>query len=175
MADTDIQIAACDVSFGTVAGNIGEVISLGKLTADGLTFSLDDNKTEIFTAQDGTTPVNRINTGRTVSVTLTMAETNLEELSKIFKGTMTFATNKVTIEEAIGTLDSDMWDELVLHPSHLPTSNQSQDVTFPRAAPAANFAQVHKYDEIKGWSLTFNIYKDDSSTPKFVEIGGPSS
>jgi hypothetical protein len=77
-----IKIGAAWVTFGSVAGEIGEVIDLG-YTKGGVTFSMETQSHEVTVDQEGISPVRESILGRRITVTVPLAESDYTKLQAL--------------------------------------------------------------------------------------------
>lgn len=96
----DIEIGACWVYFGSVAGNIGEQVDLG-YTKGGVTISIETSTYPITVDQEGESPVGETIMGRACTVTVPMAESNYARLNKLIPDS-TYVAGVLNIKSGIG-------------------------------------------------------------------------
>jgi len=76
---TDVKLGAAWVTFGTVAGNIGQILDLG-YTKGGVAFAVQTQSHEVTVDQEGITPIAETIIGRMVTLSAPMAESNYQRL-----------------------------------------------------------------------------------------------
>lgn len=151
---TDIELGACWVYFGTVAGNVGEVVDLG-YTKGGVTLTIETGSYEILVDQEGDSPVAESITGRRCVVLAPMAETNFQKLQKLIPdSTYTAATGTLNVMSGIGDDLMDYADELRL----VAKEDTNDVVRIPYAAPVANLQATYLPNAERIWPVQFKAY-----------------
>jgi hypothetical protein len=168
-----IRLGAAWVSFGTVAGNIGEVVDLG-YTKGGVTFMVETGSYEILVDQEGETPVGESITGRRCTVMVPMAETNLERMQKIFPdSTWTGGTGIFEISSGIGDDLMDYSDQLYIESKN----NPDLWIKVYKAAPVASTQATFLPNSEMIWPIQFKGFICESGhtyAGKLLAIHEPS-
>lgn len=167
----NVQLGTCSVKFGDT--------DLG-LTKGGVEVAVATEVYAVTVDQFGTTQINEYITGRTVTVTVPMAETDLEKFHLILPGSTlvtdstTSTKKKLMVPSGIGQSLLSIADELVCHPVALPETDLSQDFTVPKTSPKGEFTFAFRLNEERIYSTTFTGYADLTSNTLFI-IGDPSA
>lgn len=163
---SNVKLGTCKVFFNGV--------DLG-LTIGGVELELTTNTRETKVDQFGDTAVNSIITGRTVKVTVPLAETTLDNLVATMPGA-TLVVDKTTankrridIQSGVGINLFDLAKELRLHPIALPDNDVSEDVYLPKAATGGNIKFAYKLDTERVFNVEFNCFPD--SDGNVMKIG----
>jgi hypothetical protein len=146
---TKIKLGAAWVTFGTVAGNVGEIVDLG-YTKGGVTITMDTTVYEITVDQEGTSPVAATILGRRATVDFSMAESDYERLQKITPES-TYSAGTFIINSGIGSDLMDYTDELVV------TSKADSDdwIKLYKAAPVTSLRATFSPDGERLWPVQF--------------------
>ncbi|MFX1253963.1 MAG: hypothetical protein ACFFCZ_20290 [Promethearchaeota archaeon] len=160
---TKIKLGAAWVTFGTVAGNVGEVVDLG-YTKGGVTITMDTTVYEITVDQEGTSPVAATILGRRATVDFSMAESNYQRLQKIVPES-TYSSGLLDINSGIGADLMNYEDELVV------TSKASaQDyIKLYSAVPVTSLRATFAPDGERLWPVQF-IGLIESGTSKLLGL-----
>lgn len=156
----NVKLGACNVTFNSVA--------LG-LTKGGVEVSITTNKHEVMVDQFGATAINDIITGRTGTVKVPMAETDLAKLLVMFPGSVlvtdkTVATKKkLTIPHGVGISLVDTAAVLTLHPTANAVGDKNDDVTVPLAAPVGDIQFAFMVDQERVYTVEFKMYPDETT------------
>lgn len=167
----NVQLGTCSVTFNTT--------DLG-LTKGGVEVAVATTTYKITVDQFGMTEVNEYITGRTASVKVPMAETDITKLAAVIPGSVivtdavTPTKKKLTVGSSVGTSLRAFADVLTLHPIGLDTTDKSQDFTLPIAAPKGEFNFAFKLDEERVYTVEFVGYPDLSTGVLYV-IGDESA
>jgi hypothetical protein len=157
--NTKVKMGAAWVYFGTVAGNIGEVMDLG-YTKGGVSFTLETATHEITVDQEGTTPIAETIMGRRVQVNVPMAESNYERLNKLIPDS-SFSNGLLEINSGVGGELMDYADEL-----WIVSKKDVQDwIKLYMAAPVANIQASFTADGERIWPVVFKGYVPPSTSP----------
>jgi hypothetical protein len=153
----NVQLGSCSVLFGST--------DLG-LTKGGVEVSVATNTHKVTVDQFGQTEINEYIMGRTCTVKVPMAESDLALLAAVIPGAVlvtdgTVSTKKkITVPHGQGTSLRAFADELVLHPIALAAGSMNQDFTVPIAAPKGEFQFAYKFDEERVYNVEFMGYPD---------------
>lgn len=145
-------------------------------TKGGVDVAVSTETHEVQVDQYGQTPINEFIMGRTVTVTVPLAETTLENLVKIMPGAklVTHASTKVTrvdVPTGVGTSLVELAKTLTLHPINKPESDKSDDFTVHRAATAGALEFAYKLEDERIFNCEFKGYPD--GTGKLFSVGDP--
>lgn len=167
----NVKLGACDVSFNAV--------DLG-LTKGGVKVSFSTQKKDVTVDQFGETIMNSFIMGRTGTVTVPMAETDLTKLASVIPGATlitdhtTSSKKKLVIPTAVGTSLIDTAAVLVLHPTALASSDKSEDVTVPLASPTGQMSFEYQFQNERVYNVEFQMYPDPATGLLFT-IGDPTA
>ena len=160
-----VQLGTCTVTFGTK--------DLG-LTKGGVEVALSSETYKVLVDQFGNTEINEYITGRTVTVTVPLAETDLTKLALVLPGsrivtdTAVPTKKKLVVPTGVGFSLLSVADKLVCHPVALPATDKSQDFTVPLTAPKGEFTFAYKVNEERVYTVTFTGYPDLTTGDLFV-------
>jgi hypothetical protein len=152
----NVKLGVCTVLF--------DEIDLG-FTKGGVEVEVATNTHEVTVDQLGETPIDEIITGRTVKVTVPMAETTLENLVKIMPGSrlITDATTptkkKVIVATGTSTSLLALAKTLTLRPKG---STGADDFTVLKAMTAGAIQFAYQTDQERIFNVVFKGYADDS-------------
>lgn len=149
---TDVKLGSCWVEFGTVAGNVGEVVDLG-YTKGGVTVTMETGSYEILVDQEGDSPIGASITGRRVTVIVPMAESNYNRLQKLIPDSA-YSAGLLEVNSGIGDDLMDYADELKL------TSKADSDdwIKVYKASPVANLQATFLPNTERIWPVQFIGY-----------------
>lgn len=132
---------------------------------------------EVTVDQYGTTPIKEFVTGRTVEVSVPMAETTIENLVKIMPGA-TLVTDSVedtkmyvNVPSAAGLDLLDYAKPLVLHPMANDDMDKSDDFTVFKAATPGALDYQYTLDNERIFNCTFKAYPDSENGNQLFAIG----
>ena len=160
---TKIKLGAAWVTFGTVAGSVGEILDLG-YTKGGVTITMDTTVYEITVDQEGTSPVAATILGRRATVEFSMAESDYERLQKIIPES-TYSAGTLDINSGIGADLMDYMDELVVTAK----ADSNDWVKLYKAVPVTSMRATFAPDGERLWPVQF-IGFIDSSTSKLLAL-----
>jgi|SRR5699024_2796019 len=173
MADIkNVQIGVQNLTYG------GE--DLGH-TSGGCEFGYEPEYTDVVVDLYGNTAVDKALTGEVVRVTVPLAEVTLDKLKhaiptgKIVEDTQG-GRKKLTFGSQAGKRLSENAKELVLHPSWLPNSDKSLDITLHKAVITSEVALPFRKDEQTVYEVEFTALIDESKEDGglLATIGDPS-
>ena len=155
----NVKLGSCNVMFGTT--------DLG-LTKGGVKVSISTQTKTITVDQFGQTIMNEYIMGRSGTVSVPMAESDLTKLAAVIPGatlvTGTPTTKlKLKIPTAVGTSLVTTALPLVLHPTALASTDVSQDVTIPLANVTANITFEYQAENERIYSVEFTMFPDPTS------------
>jgi hypothetical protein len=150
----NVKLGVCTVTFDTT--------DLG-FTKGGVEVEVQTSTHEVTVDQMGETPIDEIIMGRTVQVTVPMAETTLENLVKIMPGsvlvtdTVDPTKKKVVVSTGVSTSLLKLAKELVLRPKG---TNGADDFTIPKAMTAGALQFAYQTDQERVFNVVFKGYAD---------------
>lgn len=153
----NVKLGACDVTFNS--------IPLG-LTKGGVEVNITTNKHPVNVDQFGQSVVNDILMGRTATITVPMAETDLTKLAAVIPGAVlvtdkTVSTKKkLQIPSGTGISLYDTAAKLTLHPTANAVNNKNDDVVAPLASPGGNITFAFQVDQERVYNVEFTVYPD---------------
>lgn len=163
----NVKLGACSVTWkGTDLG----------YTKGGVEVEVSTAKKKIMVDQFGETDVNEYILGRSITVRVPLAESDLTILANVIPGatlvTDSVDSSKLRIDapSAAGVSLRDLAGALSLHPYDQPASYVDEDVTIPLAAPSGDFSFSFRHDEEKVYAVEFTGYVDNS-TGLLYQIG----
>ena len=145
-------------------------------TKGGVDVTVATETHEVQVDQYGQTPINEYVMGRTVTVKVPLAETTLENLTKVMPGAIlvTDSTTKaarVDVPTAVGTSLVDLAKTLTLHPINKPENDKSDDFIVHRAATAGALEFAYKMDDERIFNCEFKGYPNESGI--LFSVGDP--
>lgn len=153
----NVQLGTCSVLFGAV--------DLG-LTKGGVEVQVQTQTYKVTVDQFGSTEINEYITGRTASVKVPMAETDVTLLSSVIPNS-TLVTDgttptkmKLEVNTSSGTSLRTYADKLVLHPIAQDAASKNFDFVLPIASPTGDFTFAYKLDAERIYEVTFYAYPD---------------
>jgi hypothetical protein len=148
---TEIEVGAADLTFGSVAGPVGEVLDLGG-TIGGVRVGIETQSQEITVDQYGTTPVFMVILGRRGSATAPLAQTGLVQLEQLIPGSDYSAVNEeLTVLSGTGDDLRDYADELVI----TSRTNSNFWIKFYKAIPIVSAQAEFVPNGVTVWPVTF--------------------
>ena len=166
----NVQLGACSVSFG--GKDLG-------LTKGGVKVTISTQTKTIQVDQFGETIVNDYIMGRSGTVTVPMAESDLTKLAAAIPGavliTDAISQNlQLQIPTSVGTSLLATAKSLVLHPTANAATNLTQDVTIPLAAVTSNISFEFQYNNERVYNIEFTMYPNPA-TGLMVMLGDPTA
>lgn len=150
-------------------------------TKGGVDVSITTSKRKVTVDQMGESEINEYITGRSVSVKVPLAETDLAMLASVIPGAtlVTDATvttkKKIVVPTAVGSSLRDIAAKLVLHPTHLASSAKNDDFVIPLASPSGDIEFAFKHDEERVYMVEFVGYPDIENDGLLYVIGDESA
>lgn len=151
-------------------------VDLG-LTKGGVSVTVNTDTYEVTVDQYGTTPIKEYVTGRTITVSVPMAETTIDNLVKIMPGA-TLVTDSVEgskkyvkIPSAAGLDLLNFAKPLVLHPVANAEADKSDDLTVFRAGTAGALDYQYSLDNERIFNCEFKGYPDAENENQLFAIG----
>jgi hypothetical protein len=167
----NVRLGACNVKYGTV--------DLG-LTKGGVAVTISTQQKAITVDQFGQTVLNDFIMGRTGTVKVPMAESDLVKLCAVIPGS-TLVTDhidatkkKLLIPSAVGQSLLDTALPLLLHPTANADSNKSEDVLIGLAAPGGNITFDFQAENERIYLVEFTMYPDPA-TGLMLTVGDPTA
>lgn len=155
-----VKLGPCIVKF--------DATDLG-LTKGGVEVAITTNRYEVTVDQFGSTAINDIITGRSGTVTVPLAEYDLNKLLTVIPGATlvsdatTPTKQKLEIPTAVGVSLIETAKVLTLHPKHLPETDRSEDVTVPLASPAGDLQFSFQVENERVYAIEFRMYPDEET------------
>lgn len=162
---TRVKMGAAWVYFGTVAGNVGQVIDLG-YTKGGISFTMETQTHEITVDQEGITPIAETIMGRRVTVNCPMAESYYSRLQYLIPESTFSADGNgylLKIASGVGGALMEYADEVQI----VSKSDPYDWIKLYFAAPVANLNASFTADGERIWPLSFKGY--------VVPVGGANA
>jgi hypothetical protein len=164
-AASRVLVGTCDVTFGA--------IPLG-LTKGGVEVAISSETYKVSVDQFGNTEINEYIIGRTVTVTVPLAETDLAKLKLVTPGS-TIVTDKTTatkkklvVNSGTGISLLGVADVLTCHPVAVAATDKSQDFVVPIAAPKGEFNFAYKINEERVYTVVFTGYPNLTTGDLYV-------
>lgn len=157
----NVKLGVCIATFG--GSDLG-------FTKGGVEVAVESETHEVTVDQNGSAPINAYIMGRTVKVTVPLAETTLENLITTMPGakliTDTVDPNKkyVSVPTGVGLNLLDFAKELVLHPKAKPAEDKTDDFTVFRAATPGAMTYSFTLDQERIFNVEFTGYPNDKGT-----------
>jgi hypothetical protein len=146
------------------------------LTKGGVEVAFATDVQAVTVDQFGDSAVDNVIKGRTVTVTVPLAENDLEKLAACVPGSTLVGTTKkkLVVNASTGTSLRSLAGPLVLHPYALPESDKSKDVTINLASVKGDFTFAFKHDDQKVFSVEFTGFVD-LDTGELFTMGDPDA
>ena len=152
----NVHLGVCKVLFD------GEDLGF---TKGGVDVTVATETHEVQVDQFGQTPINEFIMGRTVTATVPLAETTLENLVKIMPGATLVKDGanaaRVDVPTGVGVSLLDFAKELIFHPVALPDSDKSEDFIIPLAATAGAMEYSFKLEDERIYNCEFKGYPSE--------------
>ena len=167
----NVRLGACNVTYGTT--------DLG-LTKGGVNVTITTQQKTITVDQFGQTIVNDFILGRTGTVKVPMAESDLVKLQAVIPGSTlvtdhtTPTKKKLLIPSAAGMSLLDTALTLTLHPTANAPTDKSVDVTVFLASPGGNISFDFQAENERIYQVEFTMYPDPA-TGLMLTVGDPSA
>jgi len=156
----NVQLGACSATYLTQ--------SLG-LTKGGIKVAFATQKKSVTVDQFGQTILNDYIMGRTGTVTIPMAESDLAKLQAVIVGSTliidhtTPTKTRLVVPTAIGTSLIASAGMLNLHPIGNAATDYSQDVNIPLAAPTGQMTFEYQFENERIYNVEFQMYPNIST------------
>ena len=167
---------AADTGFDFQVNYYGdEAVDLGFCDGD-IELTHEESHVDLTSHQTGTQVLGNISTGSTVSLTINLKETAVNQLRKM----IATGEGDAMIPDGTGASSTEVFGygtsrqfkqtnararKLVLHPSVLPISNKSRDVTVWKAFPKVN-SLAYSGENVLTVPVEFSVYPDYSKQDK---------
>lgn len=168
---SNVKLGPCTVTWGNT--------DLG-FTKGGVEVELSTSKKKIMVDQFGETEVNEFIMGRTVTVRVPLAESDLELFASVIPGSTlvvdstTPTRRKLNIPTGVGVSMRDLAQQLVLHPTNEAASFRDDDFVLPLATPSGDISFAYRHDEERVFMVEFVGYADND-TGLLAVIGDPAA
>lgn len=162
----NIRMGTCKILFD------GEDLGF---TSGGVEVAVATTTHETKVDQYGDTVANEYIMGRTITITIPLVETTLENMAAIIPGATLVETGtgptlkkKVEVKSGTGISLLSLAKELVLHPIAKPDADKSEDLVIPLAATAGAMNFAYKYDAERVFNCEFKGYPDSTTGVLFI-------
>lgn len=151
----NVKIGVCKITYA--AADLG-------YTKGGVDVEVTTDTHKTTVDQFGNTTLAEYITGRNIVVTAPLAETTLDNLTKIMPGTTLEGTTaqKASVATGVGSNLRTSAAMLRLHPIGLIDTDTSEDLVIPLAATAGALKFAYKLDDERVFNVQFNGYPDDT-------------
>lgn len=155
MSGQNLRLGHCTVNFNGV--------DLG-LTKDGCTITVDQEFADVTADKWGNTPYDRKILGQTVTVTVSLAEAQIDQLAVAFPmGTVTGATSaRFEFGNEAGKSLRAEGAKLILHPNYNLVTNVDEDWTFHKAVVSEVGDITLNNEDQTVYEVTFTAMIDDT-------------
>jgi hypothetical protein len=157
----------CDVTFkGTDLG----------LTKGGVDVEFGTEVTPIVADQYGDSVIDNVIKGRSIKVTVPMAERDLDRLASVFPGSSVVGTTtkRLVVNAAVGTSLRALAGALILHPHAVPAADKTKDLTVPLAMAKGDIKFSYKSDDQRVYAVEFEGFVD-LDTGELFNMGDPAA
>jgi hypothetical protein len=159
----NVKLGAANVLWGT--DDLG-------FTKGGIDVAISTITKEVTVDQFGPSAVNEYIQGRTVQVTVPLAETDLNKLALALPGS-TLVTGaggklKLVVGTASGTALRALGKKLVLHPTGLPAGQKNDDFVVKLAAPVGDIEFAFNFEDERVYNVTFKGFPDNATGELFT-------
>lgn len=162
----NIRMGTCKILYNGV--------DLG-FTSGGVEVAVATTTHETKVDQFGDTVANEYIMGRTITVTMPLIETTLDNMAAVIPGSELITSGsgqtlkkKVLVKSGTGISLLERAKELVLHPIAKPDSDTSEDLVIPLAATAGAMNFAYKYDAERVFNCEFKGYPDSETGVLFI-------
>jgi hypothetical protein len=162
-----LEMGPCDATFkGTDLG----------LTQGGVQVQFGTTTKPVKADQYGESVIDNVIDGRTIKVTVPMAERDLTKLVAVFPGSTLVGTTtkRLEINAAVGTSLRALAGELVLHPHDRPSTDKSADLTVPLAMCAGSLNFTYESGKQRVYAVEFEGFVDLTDGSLF-NMGDPAA
>jgi hypothetical protein len=159
----NVKLGASGVTWG--ADDLG-------FTKGGIDVAISTMTKEVTVDQFGPAAINEYIQGRSVTVTVPMAESDLPKLALAIPGSVLTGAEggprKLVVKNAAGTNLRELAKKLVLHPTGVPASQKNDDFVVLIAAPVGDIEFSYNFEDERVYSVTFKGYPDNATGELFV-------
>lgn len=168
---SNVKLGSCEVFFdGATVG----------LTKGGVEVEASTSSKAVTVDQFGETIIDEYITGRTVTVKVPLAESDLANLAAIVPGANLIVDGvdptkmQLEIPTGIGMSLRDSAAELICHPVANAAADKSEDFVVPIAAAKGDLSFAFKHDEERVYMMEFVGYPDIATGLLYI-FGDPSA
>lgn len=162
----NIRMGTCKILYNGV--------DLG-FTSGGVEVAVATTTHETKVDQFGDTVANEYIMGRTITITVPLVETTLDNMAAIIPGSELVTSGsgptlkkKVLVKSGTGISLLDLAQEMVLHPIAKPDNDTSEDLVIPLCATAGAMNFAYKYDAERVFNCEFKGYPDSATGVLFI-------
>jgi hypothetical protein len=162
----NIRMGTCKILF--------DGVDLG-FTSGGVEVAVATTTHETKVDQFGDTVANEYIMGRTITITVPLIETTLDNMAAIIPGSELVSSGsgptlkkKVLVKSGTGISLLDLAKEMVLHPIAKPDNDTSEDLVIPLCATAGAMNFAYKYDSERVFNCEFKGYPDSTTGVLFI-------
>lgn len=159
----NIKLGASGVMWGT--DDLG-------YTKGGVGVAISTATKEVTVDQFGPAAVNEYIQGRSVQVTVPMAETDLAKLALVIPGATLVGAEagprKLIVKNGAGTSLREYAKKLTLHPTGVPAAQKNDDFIVLLAAPVGDIEYSYSFEDERVYSVTFKGYPDNETGELFI-------
>lgn len=145
-------------------------------TTGGVEVAVETTTRETKVDQFGDTVANEYIMGRTITVSVPLVETTLDNMAAIMPGSTLVTDNtvpaspkkKVVVTSGTGLSLLERAKTLTLHPIAKPDNDKSEDLVVPLAATPGGMTFAYKYDEERVFNCEFKGYPDSETGVLFI-------
>ena len=137
-------------------------------TKGGVEVTVETSTHEVNVDQFGETPINELIMSRSITVSVPLAETTLDNLVLIMPGAKK-ESNAVTVTTAVGTSLLDIAGTLRLRPQG--NIDASEDLTIFKAATPGGINFSYQVDEERVFTAEFKGYPDSTNGNQLFAMG----
>ena len=141
-------------------------------TKGGIGVQITTATKEVTVDQFGPAAVNEYIQGRSVQVTVPMAETDLEKLALVIPDATLIGEvagpRKLVVKNGAGTSLRSFARKLVLHPTGVPAAQKNDDFVILLAAPVGDIEFSFSFEDERIYNVTFKGYPDNETGELFV-------
>lgn len=164
-----LEMGPCTAEFKTT--------DLG-LTQGGVQVAFATTVQPVKADQYGESIIDNVINGRTIKVTVPMAERDLDKLAAVFPGSSLVGTapaaKKLIINSAVGTSLRALAGALVLHPYDREATDKTADLTVPLAMCSGEMTFSYESGKQRVYSVVFEGFVD-LTTGELFFMGDPAA
>lgn len=159
----NIKLGAAGVMWG--ADDLG-------YTKGGISVSITTATKEVTVDQFGPAAVNEYIQGRSITVTVPMAETDLQKMALVIPDATLVGADagprKLVVKNGAGTSLRSYARKLTLHPTGVPAAQKNDDLVVLMAAPVGDIEYAFSFEDERVYSVTFKGYPDNETGELFI-------